>query len=299
MKKIIATVLAMVMALALCVTAFAATTYAGYGPDGKEITKDAKYTYEKVDADYDRDHGDGNVAYYWVKAGDDTYGYFVSADAKSYDLKLTNASKAPVYLAQLDAAGDAYYDYKATVFTKIGDKCGQLDLEKDETGYVVSFNDETTYYVAASKGSYNLLVNGEVVKANLVKGLVAHDWAANSFDKNGNADSYKCKTCGTVAKVYETVETAEAAGAKTTEVKNGQIIGFTYEAADTVKTNTTNSPKTFDAGVAMYAGMALMSVAGSAVVRSGRARHFAAAPSFFKFFRKKRGSRRFLRYTLS
>ena len=38
-------------------------------------------------------------------------------------------------------------------------------------------------------------------------------------------------------------------------------------AADTVKTNTTtNSPKTFDAGVAMYAGMALMSVAGSAVV---------------------------------
>ena len=54
MKKIIATVLAMVMALALCVTAFAATTYAGYGPNGKEITKDAKYTYEKVDADYDQ-----------------------------------------------------------------------------------------------------------------------------------------------------------------------------------------------------------------------------------------------------
>ena len=89
MKKIIATVLAMVMALALCVTAFAATTYAGYGPDGKEITKDAKYTYEKVDADYNRDNGHGNVAYYWVKAGDETYGYFVSADAKSYDLKLT------------------------------------------------------------------------------------------------------------------------------------------------------------------------------------------------------------------
>ena len=175
-----------------------------------------------------------------------------------------------MYLAQLDAEGDAYYDYKATVFTKIGDKCGQLDLEKDETGYVVSFKDETTYYVAASKGSYNLLVNGEVVKANLVKGLDAHDWAANSFDTKGNADSYKCKTCGTVAKVYETVEAAEAAGAKTTEVKNGQIIGFTYDAADTVKTitttNTNGSPKTFDAGIAMYAGMALMSVAGSAVV---------------------------------
>ena len=297
MKKIIATVLAMVMALALCATAFADIAWTGYTNKGAELAKD--YSCTPVKATTVKKGDGGTIAHYWVKsATDNVDAYYVDGDVNSYDLKLTADAKAPMYLNEIDGYN---YDYKATVFTKIGGKCGQLDLEKDETGYVVSFNDETTYYVAASKGSYNLLVNGEVVKANLVKGLVAHDWAANSLDKNGNADSYKCKTCGTVAKVYETVEAAEAAGAKTTEVKNGQIIGFTYEAGDTVKTNTTttNSPKTFDAGVAMYAGMALMSVAGSAVVRGGRARHFAAAPSFFKFFRKKRGSRRFLRYTLS
>ena len=36
-------------------------------------------------------------------------------------------------------------------------------------------------------------------------------------------------------------------------------------ATDT-KTDGTSSPKTFDAGIAMYVGMALTSVAGSAVV---------------------------------
>ena len=38
MKKIIATVLAMVMALALCTTAFAASEYVLYGKDKKAIT---------------------------------------------------------------------------------------------------------------------------------------------------------------------------------------------------------------------------------------------------------------------
>ena len=37
-------------------------------------------------------------------------------------------------------------------------------------------------------------------------------------------------------------------------------------ATDTKTDGTTTSPKTFDAGIAMYVGMALTSVAGSAVV---------------------------------
>ena len=47
-------------------------------------------------------------------------------------------------------------------------------------------------------------------------------------------------------------------------------VGNYYVLLGSKTTGTTNgnanSPKTFDAGVAMYAGMALMSVAGSAVV---------------------------------
>ena len=46
---------------------------------------------------------------------------------------------------------------------------------------------------------------------------------------------------------------------------NGQLIGWNYTPAGTTSDGKT-SPKTFDAGIAMYAGMALMSVAGSAVV---------------------------------
>ena len=39
-----------------------------------------------------------------------------------------------------------------------------------------------------------------------------------------------------------------------------------FPAAAASTTTTTSSPKTFDAGIAMYVGMALTSVAGSAVV---------------------------------
>ncbi len=57
MKKIIATVLAMVMALALCTVAFATNVaaldgngYAGYNKAGNEITTGTVYGYEAVAA---------------------------------------------------------------------------------------------------------------------------------------------------------------------------------------------------------------------------------------------------------
>ena len=52
-----------------------------------------------------------------------------------------------------------------------------------------------------------------------------------------------------------------------TDTVNGDLIGWNYKVPGAGTTTTGNkSPKTFDAGIAMYAGMALMSVAGSAVV---------------------------------
>ena len=47
------------------------------------------------------------------------------------------------------------------------------------------------------------------------------------------------------------------------------LIAFTYTPGTAASGNTGSnkpSPKTFDAGIAMYVGMALTSVAGSAVV---------------------------------
>ena len=44
------------------------------------------------------------------------------------------------------------------------------------------------------------------------------------------------------------------------------VLTGTATATPAGSTGTTTSPKTFDAGIAMYVGMALTSVAGSAVV---------------------------------
>ena len=268
MKKIIATVLAMVMALALCATAFAATaiTYKGYSPNSKDSIGEFLCDAVKADATKKRDWG--TIAHYWVRGDAAKAVYYVDADASSYDLKLTTPGKAPLYLSELGDDARCYtYDIKATEFKAIGEKCGQLDLDEGVKGYVATDVDgKTWYFEAAKNGNYNLLVNGEIVAADLAE-PVAHKWVANSYDKNNKVDSYKCEICGTIAKVYPTIEAAEKAGAKFTDMKDGQLIGWNYNVPGAGTTATGNkSPKTFDAGIAMYAGMALMSVAGSAVV---------------------------------
>ena len=259
MKKIIATVLAMVMAMALCVTAFAAVKYTAYDKTGKEIAKDV--TYETCKATYDKKAGDGMVAHYDVTMNGVTSYYVVAADAKTYDLKLTTSGKAPLYLVQVDSP---YYVAKATAFKAVGDGCGQLDVDTDETYYTSTKDDVVTYYVADKKGAVNVLVDNKLVAVTVLGDdleLVAHEWEATKYDKNDNATQYTCKNCKTVATVYPSKNVAV--------LDNGDIIGFNFTAKGANASTTTDgkgSPKTFDAGVAMYAGMALMSVAGSAVV---------------------------------
>lgn len=266
MKKIIATVLAMVMALALCATAFAGIAYTGYDNKGNKLGTD--FAVEAYKAVSSKKVDNGEIAHYWVTGAKAEAVYYVDADASSYDLKLTTPGKAPLYLNELgNDQADYKYDYKATEFKAIGEKCGQLDLEDGVKGYVVTTVDGDTLYFKAAKTGTNLLVNGEIVVATSAKDdLVAHDWVANSYDKDNKVDSYKCKICGTIAKVYPTIEAAEKAGAKMTDTVNGQLIGWNYTVPGADAPAGNKSPKTFDAGIAMYAGMALMSVAGSAVV---------------------------------
>ena len=277
MKKIIATVLAMVMAMALCVTAFAAVKYTAYDKTGKEIAKDV--TYETCKARFDKKDGDGEIAHYDVTMNGVTSYYVVAADAKTYDLKLTTSGKAPLYLVQVDTP---YYSAKATAFKAVGDGCGQLDVEEldgwvlstDDTYYTSTKDDVVTYYVADKDGDVNVLVNNKLVSVFEIGkdlDLVAHKWEASKYDKDNNATQYTCKNCKTVATVYPSKDAATAAGMKNVEVVEGteDIIGFNFTAKGANASTTTDgkgSPKTFDAGVVMYAGMALMSVAGSAVV---------------------------------
>ena len=270
MKKIIATVLAMVMALALCTVAFADVEYSAADQYGNSAA--GKYTVEAVDGKYKATSHTNTVDHYVVKeVGSAWVGYYVAGDKNDYDCKLTADGKATMYLKQMgtEATSVEYYA-KATVYTNIGDACGQLDGSKSNTYYKATWEDGddtvTAYYVKSANGTTKLLVDGKLVKVEGTDGLVDHVWKAASYDKDDNVATYKCKNCSTVATVYNTKDAAEAAGTSTLRIGT-KWIAWT-DGVDSTKPadNKGTSPKTFDAGIAMYVGMALTSVAGSAVV---------------------------------
>ena len=290
MKKIIATVLAMVMALALCTTAFAAPVadYTGYTRGGEKLmandTNAESFSVEAHEAAFNKATGAGNVAYYTVSgatAANTSYnGDYTKADKTDFDLQLTKSGASTLYLKHVNTG--AGYVAKVEAFTKIGDKCGQLDVDADGTYYVNTSkytSDSGTkdageaYFVASdAESAVYVLLNGKLVSVTLAgeQTLVGHTWVA--VEKDGKVVSYKCSDCGTVASIYKTYAAAKASGLKNVEAfvnDDGETIYLAYTdgKTDTTKpTDTNKSPKTFDAGIAMYVGMALTSVAGSAVV---------------------------------
>ena len=291
MKKIIATVLAMVMALALCTTAFAAPVagYTGYTRGGEKLMANAtdaeSFSVEAHEATFNKATGAGNVAYYTVSdatAVNTAYnGDYTKADKTDFDLQLTKAGASTLYLKHVNDG--AVYVAKVEAFTKIGDKCGQLDVDADGTYYVntskytdtnsVTKDAGEVYFMASdANGAVYVLLNGKLVSVTLAdeQTLVGHTWVA--VEKDGKVVSYKCSDCGTVASIYKTYAAAKASGLKNVEAfvnDDGETIYLAYTdgKTDTTKpTDTNKSPKTFDAGIAMYVGMALTSVAGSAVV---------------------------------
>ena len=279
MKKIIATVLAMVMALALCATAFAANPVytKAYEKDGTNVTNSQVYVVktdvaEKPAANSEVGKVKGFTVAYGATEADATAALtttgvkYVAATAADYDLKLAASGRADLYLKEAPN-GSLEYQFKVTAFTAIGEKCEQLDV--DATGTYYSHTDAagvTTYYEASETGE-SVLFNNELitVKPTTVRTLNAHDWKAASYNKDNTVATYKCADCGTVATVYKTADAAKAAGMAKWDAD--LMIGYNYTPAGAATTTTTtSSPKTFDAGIAMYVGMALTSVAGSAVV---------------------------------
>ena len=290
MKKIIATVLAMVMALALCSTAFAAadvtvtakavmptngkTVYYTVEADGtvKDITLTLKTAEApKLNSD-NQQTNKANVAYYVVPpVGTFTGGnYVVASSLADADLvvystctKDGTASGILYYLAKTDA----FYEGTGTVFTNFGTKCGQVNLsgyDKTETYYTSNGVNQKGIYMANDEGAITLMVNGKLVKVSEVavnKADITVKHAPIPTVENNKVVGYTCSICGTKAiKAPNFASIPDGA----------QIIPNTNwyfpAAAASTTTNTTSSPKTFDAGIAMYVGMALTSVAGSAVV---------------------------------
>ena len=280
MKKIIATVLAMVMALALCTTAFAASKYVLYDEDKKStdimVTKTDASSKNKT-----------TLYYTYVDENDATH-YLVPADKSNYDgyvegnyVKEVNADEDTI---------DSFISYADGKLVKMTAKSG----EKVERNCTTSVFDTDVYFdkdnaafvkVEDGTGTYNMLYNGVILSVDDVTDEIAegsHLWIKGDKVDDG-IYNVKCASCGATAVAYETLKLA---GTKTV-VKYDQAKGIatandmeknwegnlldsdwyvTTSASTDTKTDGNKSPKTFDAGIAMYVGMALTSVAGSAVV---------------------------------
>ena len=281
MKKIIATVLAMVMALALCTTAFAASKYVLYDEDKKStdimVTKTDASSKNKT-----------TLYYTYVDENDATH-YLVPADKSNYDgyvegnyVKEVNADEDTI---------DNFISYADGKLVKMTAKSGEK-VERNCTTSVfdtdVYFDKDNAAFVkveAGTTGTYNMLYNGVILSVDDVTDEIAegsHLWIKGDKVDDG-IYNVKCASCGATAVAYETLKLA---GTKTV-VKYDQAKGIatandmeknwegdlldsdwyvTTSASTDTKTDGNKSPKTFDAGIAMYVGMALTSVAGSAVV---------------------------------
>ena len=304
MKKIIATVLAMVMALALCTTAFADA------PISKTETIPNETAYVKV---VDNAADDGiTVAPHYAKTGVDlntAYDVYVKSGS---DHVLATDSMAEKYRAGYKTLNLA--PYATAVSATCADAGYKVALYQDKTGAyyakkadVTAFNDAnpnnkidltgtTVVFIGAKfenvEAFYTITEAAVKTSAGHILYKTSEVWGKN------DVTVYACAICGgkyivkdssihsddavdSLAKIsYGPFTQPEKASAKA--VLNGKGIdvnkAFTPENATvmytlsagttTPSTGTTTkpSPKTFDAGIAMYVGMALTSVAGSAVV---------------------------------
>ena len=289
MKKIIATVLAMVMALALCTTAFAITygdlyqfsnnAWTKVDLTGKTITYTSPYETKQNDK-----FVSGTIGYYTVSDGTNPL-YLVEVDANSANYRLTVDGKQ-VNLDSVAAVSAITYTLKGTKVNYGGTviKCGDVYptssfVDSESRTLPLYVDEDGDYYKAGSSSTY-MLVGGKVISVvpateNTDFTYIRHAWEI--VDSNKAADgtvtgTAKCTRCGQVATL--TSKKGDIPTAAYSEQLPSPVFSKTVwvywtdgtTTPTTPSTGNTTSPKTFDAGIAMYVGMALTSVAGSAVV---------------------------------
>ena len=304
MKKIVALVLSLVMALSLCTVAFAD------GYDTEVTLKDGDHSvYAKVKFVAQTDDV---LAHYEEKDGTM---YVETADEDTIDdadvAVCFQKDGKTVTLIEVDE--EDITAYKATALKehkRVG--CGD---EQDKVPKDCYKDYDDNYWIKDDNGDYQVTVDGKYDNVVTVRAAVVF-----GPDNNYNAETaevvpaghlmvlvkknvefktstdgkivkdvneYKCYFCGRTyygsnyeystpetADVYSSEYARELVKAGFVNVEDGVILGdvayYWTSDKDTGKADDNkggvNSAKTFDAGVAMYVGMSLLSVAGGAVV---------------------------------
>ena len=308
MKKIIATVLAMVMALALCTTAFAAvptwTTANGgvnsvsvYAMSNQKVANNVM-TYHAAKAPVYKTDGTidtyGQIAYYTFNTAIDmngdgnaeyattdmfvmstTYDKDASFAVKAADDSAVGTQTSPEALYFMTKVTAVQYIVTGEKFTAWGDLCGQYKKPSNAdtvtyAKYTYAGNEKVQALLknaTDTNPAKNVLIDGIVLELADVVEKTPHNWVASAWDKDSKPTAYKCSVCGTVGTVVASPYDPATRGHQVEKLGEGVYVYFDYTPGTANNgTGSASSPKTFDAGIAMYVGMALTSVAGSAVV---------------------------------